>query len=129
MTLGAWMGIKRVIDNWHIPKLELMQSITTSAHQVGTLIQWSADATEHTHITKIKDSMWHTNNNDYDPQICHHLDREEKLCHFVIATTLKSPPTHPDLEEICEDEGDEDEDEDEDEKEEENGEINGLMDL
>ncbi|KAG1802389.1 uncharacterized protein BJ212DRAFT_1225958, partial [Suillus subaureus] len=30
MTLGTWMGVKRVIDNWHIPKLELMQSITTS---------------------------------------------------------------------------------------------------
>ncbi|KAG1817644.1 uncharacterized protein BJ212DRAFT_1446643 [Suillus subaureus] len=55
MTLGAWMGAKRVIDNWHIPKLELMQSITTSTCQVGALIQWSADATEHVHVSEIKD--------------------------------------------------------------------------
>ncbi|KAG1840425.1 hypothetical protein C8R48DRAFT_679594 [Suillus tomentosus] len=55
MTLGAQMGAKRVIDNWHIPKLELMQSITTSTCQVGALIQWSADATEHAHVSEIKD--------------------------------------------------------------------------
>ncbi|KIK32479.1 hypothetical protein CY34DRAFT_27215 [Suillus luteus UH-Slu-Lm8-n1] len=74
MTLGTRMGMKRVIKNWHIPKLELMQSITASMSQVGTLIQWSADATEHTHISEIKDLVWHTNNNDYNPQICCHLD-------------------------------------------------------
>ncbi|KAG2353572.1 hypothetical protein BDR07DRAFT_1309061, partial [Suillus spraguei] len=55
MTLGAQMGAKRVIDNWHIPKLELMQSITTSTCQVGAIIQWSADTTEHAHVSKIKD--------------------------------------------------------------------------
>ncbi|KAG2105471.1 uncharacterized protein F5147DRAFT_775240 [Suillus discolor] len=127
MTLGAQMGTKRAIDNWHIPKLELMQSITTSARQVGALIQWSVDATEHAHITEIKDPARHTNNNDYDPQICRHLDREEKLHRFAIATTLKSPPTHPDLEELHEDEGDKEEDKDK--EEEENGEINEPMDL
>ncbi|KAG1895266.1 uncharacterized protein F5891DRAFT_1194323 [Suillus fuscotomentosus] len=77
MTLGARMGTKRVIDNWHIPKLELMQSITASVTQVSALIQWSADATEHAHISKIKDPVQRTNNNDYDPQICRHLDRAE----------------------------------------------------
>jgi hypothetical protein len=74
LTLGARMGAKRAIDNWHIPKLELMQSITASTHKVSSLIQWSADATEHAHITKVKDPAQHTNNNDYDPQICHYLD-------------------------------------------------------
>ncbi|KAG2058765.1 hypothetical protein BDR06DRAFT_980181 [Suillus hirtellus] len=79
MTLGARMGTKRVIDNWHIPKLELMQSVTTSAHQVSALIQWSVDATGHAHITEIKDPAWHTNNNDYDPQICWDEDKDEKV--------------------------------------------------
>ncbi|KAG2050011.1 hypothetical protein BDR06DRAFT_892676 [Suillus hirtellus] len=74
MTLGARMGMKRVIENWHIPKLELMQSITASMSQVGALIQWSADATEHAHVSEIKDPARCTNNNDYDPQICRHLD-------------------------------------------------------
>ncbi|KAG1906124.1 uncharacterized protein F5891DRAFT_975575 [Suillus fuscotomentosus] len=71
MTLGARMGAKKPIDNWFIPKLELLQSITSSTRKVGALIQWSADATEHAHI-------------------CCYLDRQEKLRHFVIATTLKS---------------------------------------
>ncbi|KAG2048234.1 hypothetical protein BDR06DRAFT_1013135 [Suillus hirtellus] len=106
MTLGAWMGMKRVIENWHIPKLELMQSITASMSQVGALIQWSADATEHAHVSKIKDPARHMNNNDYDPQICHHLDQAEKLHRFAIAMTLKSLPANPDLEELHEHEGD-----------------------
>ncbi|KAG1843443.1 hypothetical protein F4604DRAFT_1689530 [Suillus subluteus] len=111
MTLGAWIGTKRAINNWHIPKLGLMQSITTSACQVGTPIQWSVDATEHAHVSEIKDPVQHTNNNDYDPQICCHLDREEKLCCFAVATSLKSSPTDPNLEELHEDEGDENEEE------------------
>ncbi|KAG2047506.1 hypothetical protein BDR06DRAFT_976686 [Suillus hirtellus] len=76
---GARMGTKRPIRDWHIPKLELLQSITSSTHKVSTLIQWSADATEHAHMSEIKEPAWQMNNNDYDPQICHHLDREEKL--------------------------------------------------
>jgi hypothetical protein len=84
------MGAKKPIDNWFIPKLELLQSITSSTRKVGALIQWSADATEHTHVSEIKDPARHTNNNDYDPQICRYLDRQEKLRRFTITTTLKS---------------------------------------
>ncbi|KAG2738995.1 hypothetical protein P692DRAFT_201730262 [Suillus brevipes Sb2] len=94
MTLGARMGAKKPIENWHIPKLEFLQSITSGTCNVGALIQWSADATEHAHISEIKDPACHTNNNDYDPQICWHLDRDEKLRRFAIATTLKSHPTY-----------------------------------
>ncbi|KAG0705985.1 hypothetical protein DFH29DRAFT_799255 [Suillus ampliporus] len=104
ISLGARMGTKKPIDNWFILKLELMQSITASSRKVGALIQWSADATEHAHISEIKDPAWHTNNNDYDPQICHHLDRQEKLRCFAIATTLKK---------FFEDEVDEEDEEDE----------------
>jgi hypothetical protein len=94
MTLGARMGAKKPIENWHIPKLEFLQSITSGTRNVGALIQWSADATEHAHISEIKDPARRTNNNDYDPQICRHLDRDEKLRRFAIATTLKSHPTY-----------------------------------
>ncbi|KAG1893892.1 uncharacterized protein F5891DRAFT_1131119 [Suillus fuscotomentosus] len=79
MTLGARMGAKKPINNWFIPKLELLQSITSSTRKVGALIQWSADATEHAHVSEIKDPVRHTNNNNYDPQICCYLDRQEKL--------------------------------------------------
>jgi len=109
ITLGARMGAKKPIENWFIPKLELLQSITSSTREVGALIQWSADPTEHAHVSEIKDPARRTNNNDYDPQICRHLDREEKLRRFAIATTLRShdPEFMPEVPE--EDEG-EDED-------------------
>ncbi|KAG0699348.1 hypothetical protein DFH29DRAFT_983549 [Suillus ampliporus] len=77
MTLGARMGAKKPIDNWFIPKLEFLQSITSGTRNVGALIQWSADTTEHAHVSEIKDPARRTNNNDYDPQICRHLDRDE----------------------------------------------------
>ncbi|KAG0705982.1 hypothetical protein DFH29DRAFT_872715 [Suillus ampliporus] len=113
MMLGAWMGVKKPINNWFIPKLELLQSITSSTHKVGALIQWSVDATEHAHVSEIKDPAQCINNNDYDPHICRHLDHEEKLRCFAITTTLKSHPKSHDLD--CspvdvpkEDEGEED---------------------
>ncbi|KAG1879138.1 hypothetical protein F4604DRAFT_1880090 [Suillus subluteus] len=90
MTLGAWTSMKTTINNWYIPKLELMQSISASTCKVGALIQWSVDATEHAHVSKIKEPAQQTNNNDYDPQICRHLDQQEKLRQFAIAMTLKS---------------------------------------
>ncbi|KAG2028502.1 hypothetical protein BDR03DRAFT_1019716 [Suillus americanus] len=97
MTLGTQMGAKKHIDNWFIPKLEVLQSITSSMRNVGALIQWSADAMEHAHVSEIKDPARHTNKNDYDPQICRHLDRDEKLRHFAIATALKSHHNYRDL--------------------------------
>ncbi|KAG0702891.1 hypothetical protein DFH29DRAFT_804305 [Suillus ampliporus] len=112
MALGARMGAKKPIDNWFIPKLELLQSITSSTCKVGALIQWSADATEHAHVSEIKEPARHTNNNDYDPQICRHLDQEDKLRRFAIAMTLKScHPGDPNFrpEEDLEDNGEEEE--------------------
>ncbi|KAG1762200.1 hypothetical protein EDD22DRAFT_953353 [Suillus occidentalis] len=108
ISLGARMGTKKPIDNWHIPKLELMQSITASSCKVGALIQWT---------------LRHTNNNDYDPQICRHLDRQEKLRRFAIATTLKRTYADSNPEEFFEGEGEEDE-----EGEEGNGDYDQLTD-
>ncbi|KAL4061778.1 hypothetical protein J3A83DRAFT_4117608 [Scleroderma citrinum] len=59
--------------HWHIPKLELTQSVTPSIEQVSSLLQWSADTTEHAHIKVVKDPASATNQN-YESQICWCLD-------------------------------------------------------
>ncbi|KAG2059582.1 hypothetical protein BDR06DRAFT_1003180 [Suillus hirtellus] len=76
------------IDNWHIPKLKLMQSIIASISNSGMIGQWSADATEHAHITEIKDPARLTNNNNYNSQICQYLDHADKCNRFDLATSL-----------------------------------------
>ncbi|KAG2124666.1 hypothetical protein DEU56DRAFT_873241 [Suillus clintonianus] len=78
----------RVIENWYIPKLELMQSIVPSIRNTGVPLQWTADTTEHAHITEIKDPARSSNNNNYDPQICRHLDRADKCRRFDLAMSL-----------------------------------------
>jgi len=79
------------IDNWYIPKLELMQSVVPSIPRVGVTIQWSADVTEHAHIDQIKDPARGSNNHNYDPQICRQLDHLEKCRGFELAMSLKDP--------------------------------------
>ncbi|KAG1837762.1 hypothetical protein F4604DRAFT_1942034 [Suillus subluteus] len=76
------------IDNWYIPKIELMQNIVPSIRNTGVTMQWSADATEHVHITEIKDPARSSNNNNYDSQICRHLDHADKCRRFDLATSL-----------------------------------------
>lgn len=80
---------KNPIDNFRIPKLEMMQSVASSTRCVGALIQWSADATEHCNITEIKVPARSSNNKDHDMQICRHLDRSEKCRLFDLATSLR----------------------------------------
>ncbi|KAG1776905.1 hypothetical protein EV702DRAFT_1045915 [Suillus placidus] len=90
IACGARRGAKsnQVLDNWHIPKLELMQSVVPSIHEVGSLLQWSADTTEHAHITLIKDPADSSNNINYDAQICWFLDCREKCQNFQITTSI-----------------------------------------
>ncbi|KAG1796715.1 uncharacterized protein HD556DRAFT_1441400 [Suillus plorans] len=80
IACGARRGTKsnNVLDDWYIPKLELMQSIVPSIRNIGSLVQWSADTAEHAHITLIKDPADSTNHNNYDAQICRFLDQNEK---------------------------------------------------
>ncbi|KAG1730296.1 hypothetical protein EDB19DRAFT_1832046 [Suillus lakei] len=53
ITAGVCQGKGgKTIDNWQIPKLELMQSIVTSIRNSGVIAQWSADVTEHVHVTE-----------------------------------------------------------------------------
>jgi hypothetical protein len=78
-----------VIDNWYIPKLEFLQSVTSSISNSGASIQWSADHTERCHITEIKAPSRSTNNQGYESQICRYLDRDEKCQQFDLATAIR----------------------------------------
>ncbi|KAG2059355.1 hypothetical protein BDR06DRAFT_967893 [Suillus hirtellus] len=78
----------KVINNWQIPKLELMQNIIPSICNSGVIAQWSADVTKHAHITKVKDPARSSNNHNYDLQICYYLDCADKCNQFDFATSL-----------------------------------------
>ncbi|KIM63452.1 hypothetical protein SCLCIDRAFT_117074 [Scleroderma citrinum Foug A] len=65
-----------------------MQSIAPSIEQVGSLLQWSADTTEHAHIEVVKDPASSTNNHNNESQICRCLDRLKKCRCFNTAVTL-----------------------------------------
>ena len=56
-------------------------------------MQWSADATEHAHVTKVKNLVCAGNNQNYYCQIARHLDCIDKCFQFdlamQIATMLK----------------------------------------
>ena len=82
-------GNKRM-DHFQIPKLELMHGVVPSVIESGAVIQWSADRTEHAHITEIKVPGRSGNNQDHNPQICRWLDRSEKHRNFSLALHLIS---------------------------------------
>ncbi|KAI6145994.1 hypothetical protein BKA82DRAFT_160285, partial [Pisolithus tinctorius] len=82
------------IDNWHIPKLELMQSIIPSVKHVGVTIQLTANVTEHAHVLEINTPTSASNNNNYDPQICQYLNCTEKCRMFELTTSLYESKTH-----------------------------------
>lgn len=65
-----------------------MQSVAPSIEDIDSLLQWSADTTEHAHIEVIKNPANASNNKDYDTQICRFLDRHKKCRLFDDATTL-----------------------------------------
>ncbi|KAG1852600.1 hypothetical protein C8R48DRAFT_777420 [Suillus tomentosus] len=69
IVCGARQGVKSnsVLDNWYIPKLELMQSVVPSIRQ---------------------DPADSTNHNNYDAQICWFLDQNEKCRNFQITTSI-----------------------------------------
>lgn len=78
-----------VIDNWHIPKLEFLQSVVSNIRLNGVAIQWSADLTENAHISVVKDPGCSGNNKDYKSQICRSLDRSDKIWQFDLATAIQ----------------------------------------
>lgn len=66
-----------------------MQSVVHNIQANGAACQWSADVTEHAHITEIKDPATSGNNQNYESQITRHLDRTDKCRRFTLATALK----------------------------------------
>ncbi|KAH9015454.1 hypothetical protein EDB85DRAFT_1868605 [Lactarius pseudohatsudake] len=80
---------KKVLKEWYIPKLELMQSVSSSIRENGAAIQWTADTTERCHITEIKVPSRSSNKQGYESQICRYLDREEKCRQFDLATSIR----------------------------------------
>ena len=90
INAGGRRGEKgNIITNWYIPKLEFMQSVIRGILANGAAIQWSADVTEHAHITEVKGPADATNNQDYESQICRYLDREDKCRRFNLATAIR----------------------------------------
>ena len=65
-----------------------MQSVVPSIEQVGSLLQWSVDTTEHAHIKVVKDPALTTNNHNYNAQICQCLNCYEKCRLFDTALAL-----------------------------------------
>ncbi|KAI6117017.1 hypothetical protein EDD16DRAFT_1481772, partial [Pisolithus croceorrhizus] len=86
------------LNHWEILKLEFMQSVAPSIHQASTVIQWSADTTEHAHIEVVKDPVTTTNNQNYNSQICHTPDCDKKCHLFNTAVSLsEQTDTHDSL--------------------------------
>ncbi|KAF8128259.1 hypothetical protein EV363DRAFT_1400742 [Boletus edulis] len=108
---------KAVLEHWQILKLELLQSVAPSIKQVGSLLQWSADTTEHAHIEVVKDPASMTNNQNYDVQICRCLDRYEKCGLFDTAIALRTAHEPVDSQERELDDDDIEDDERADEEE------------
>ncbi|KAJ3847914.1 hypothetical protein EV368DRAFT_87181 [Lentinula lateritia] len=76
------------IVHWEIPKLEFMQSVEPSIRASGPIMQWTADTTEHAHITLVKDPARSGNNHDFEVQICRHLDRQARVRRFDLMTAM-----------------------------------------
>ena len=92
LDIGARVGKgNKRLDHFQIPKLELMHGVVPSVIKSGYVIQWSADRTEHAHITEIKVPGRSGNNQDHNPQICRWLDRSEKHQNFSLALQLHVP--------------------------------------
>ena len=83
-----------VIENWHIPKLKLMQRVIPNIWANGVAMQWNADHMEHAHITKVKIPARAGNNQQYEPQIARHLNQADKCCRFDLATSVKEAGIH-----------------------------------
>ena len=77
------------LNHFFIPKIEFLHSVVLSICWSGAPIQWSADPTECTHIDVIKVPSENTNNGQYSPQICQHLDHDERRRLFDLTTAIR----------------------------------------
>ena len=86
-------------NSWVIPKLELLQSVASSIHRSGPIMQWSADATEHAHVQEIKVPAQLSNNQNYYNQIAHYLNHSDKCFCFDVTTYFQAQHEKVDLQE------------------------------
>ncbi|KAI6013722.1 hypothetical protein BKA83DRAFT_4500103 [Pisolithus microcarpus] len=84
-------------EHFWIPKLKLMQHVMPSICMSGAPMQWSADVTEHAHVTEVKNPAHTGNNQNYYAQIACHLGHSDKCFRFDLATNIASShDLHPD---------------------------------
>ena len=86
ISAGRRQGSNGPLDHWQIPKIKLLQHVVPSIRASGAIMQWTADVTEHAHVTKIKQPARSRNNQDYYAQIARHLDCSDKCFRFDLAT-------------------------------------------
>ncbi|KAG1882774.1 hypothetical protein F4604DRAFT_1986709 [Suillus subluteus] len=95
LDAGARRGTKGMIDNFLIPKLELLQSFTAFTKDIGALIQWTADVTERLLITHCKLPFERTSRQSctFTDQIVDILNREESMRRFQLYLFLRMHDT------------------------------------
>ena len=77
------------LNHWNITKLELLQGVVPNIIVNGVPSQYSADITEHAHVTEIKKPAHSGNNQNYESQIVQALDRQDKCQRFDLATSIR----------------------------------------
>ncbi|KIJ06479.1 hypothetical protein PAXINDRAFT_20331 [Paxillus involutus ATCC 200175] len=87
----ARRGSKGALDNFKIPKLELMQSFARQTKATGTLIQYTADVSERLLITHCKTTFQRTSHQarDFVDQAVEILNREETIRLFDLYIILR----------------------------------------
>ncbi|KAG1897870.1 uncharacterized protein F5891DRAFT_1129793 [Suillus fuscotomentosus] len=95
LDAGARRGTKGTIDNFLIPKLELLQSFAAFTKDIGALIQWTADVTERLLITHCKLPFERTSRQSrtFTEQIVDILNCEESMRRFQLYLFLQMHDT------------------------------------
>ncbi|KAG1789799.1 hypothetical protein EV424DRAFT_1545250 [Suillus variegatus] len=91
LNAGARRGTKGTLDNFIIPKLELLQSFAVFTKDTGALIQWTADVTERLLITHCKLPFKKTSHQSrtFTEQIVDILNHEESMRRFQLYLFLR----------------------------------------
>ena len=87
---GAQKGKSGMKTDFHIPKLELLQSFTDAIRNLGMIIQYTTDVSEYLLITHCKQPFLWTNKQakDFPEQIVQILDHDHKMRQFNLFTLL-----------------------------------------